>query len=40
MARGFSQFELTDFDETYSLVVKATNIRVVQSIDFSSKLGS
>ena len=36
MARGFLQFELTDFEETFSLVVKATNDRVVLSIVVSS----
>ena len=36
MARGFLQFELTDFEETFSLVVKDTNFRVVLPIAVSS----
>ena len=36
MAGKFLQFELTDFEETFSPVVKATNIRVVLSIVVSS----
>ena len=36
MAGKFLQFELTDFEETFSPVVKATNIRVVLPIAVSS----
>lgn len=36
MAGKFLQFELTDFEETFSPVVKATNIRVVRPIAVSS----
>ena len=37
VARGFSQFKRLDFGEIFSLVVKATTIRVVCSIIISSK---
>ena len=36
MAGKFLQFELTDFEETFSLVVNATNVRVVLPVAVSS----
>ena len=37
VARGFSQIEGIDFEETFSPVVKTTTIKVVQSIAMSSR---
>ena len=37
VARGFSQLEGIDFEETFSHVVKAITIRVILSIVVSSK---
>ena len=39
VARGFSQFKRVDFGEIFSLVVKATTIRVVIYIGVSVQSG-
>lgn len=37
VAKGFTQVPGVDFDETFSLVIKTTNIHLILAIDVSSK---